>query len=547
MKSEKETPESDADKALKTIDDAITKLKDGDDGAHWEPDVIEAARLISKNDKPLFQRKRSELKKASSDAQIGEWTKEVHASGTPNETEDGQGQGRAIKLYEPEPWNDPVDGASVLTEAYNVIMRHMVMREEDAIACVLWAVHTYIYEIFSHTPRLMISAPDAECGKTVLMTHMVGNLVNRPLPIENMKPAPFFRLAETEHPTYLLDEGDVFLSTDSDLLAGFNNGWEPHGGVIRCVGDDYEARLFSSHCPVAIAGIRIHEKLPATTVSRSIVINLERAARSEIKKEDIYNAKYHRKALLVIGRKISRWCRDHKDEIYSTKPQLPTDVRNRLADKWEPMFAIAQVAGGDWPKKAKKALLGQVDMSEPSKGTILLTDILSVLTPGEEHISTKELIRRLCAMEDSPWADYNFKERDLDRRQIKDRQMARLLKPYNIHSKGVRISATSTPRGYEREPIKKAVDRYVPADTPETSATVQQSSNHAGFSDIASATSANDVADRKARKPRQDAGCCTVADNLGGTQREEVSVNNNCNFSDAPDEPLISNSHREEI
>ena len=66
---------------LKTIDDAIAKLKDGDDGAHWEPDVIETARYLFQNDKPLFQRKRSELKKASSDAQITEWTKEVKGGG----------------------------------------------------------------------------------------------------------------------------------------------------------------------------------------------------------------------------------------------------------------------------------------------------------------------------------------------------------------------------------------------------------------------------------------------------------------------------------
>lgn len=71
----------DADKALEIIDAAIESLKDGDDGAHWEQDVIEAARELFKNDKPLFQRKRSELKKASKDAQITEWTKEVRGGG----------------------------------------------------------------------------------------------------------------------------------------------------------------------------------------------------------------------------------------------------------------------------------------------------------------------------------------------------------------------------------------------------------------------------------------------------------------------------------
>ena len=103
--------------------------------------------------------------------------------------------GRQIKLYEPKPWESAVNGADALQDALNVIMRHMVMREEDAIACVLWAVHTYIYAVFDHTPRLMITAPDAECGKTALMAHMVGNLVNRPQTVELMKAGRTFSIA----------------------------------------------------------------------------------------------------------------------------------------------------------------------------------------------------------------------------------------------------------------------------------------------------------------------------------------------------------------
>ncbi len=62
------------------IDDAIARLKKGDDGAHWESDVIEAAKNLYQNDKPLFQRKRSELKSASKESQITEWMKEINQS-----------------------------------------------------------------------------------------------------------------------------------------------------------------------------------------------------------------------------------------------------------------------------------------------------------------------------------------------------------------------------------------------------------------------------------------------------------------------------------
>jgi len=177
------------------------------------------------------------------------------------------------------------------------------------------------------------------------MVHIVGDLIPKPLVTELMKAAPFFRLAEEAKPSYLIDEMDVFIEQDSDLLAAVNNGWEPHGGVLRCIGDDNEVRKFSTHTPVAMAGIELHKKLPATTVSRSVVVHLERAADDELDEDDVYEARKHRVGIHETGRRLARWCADAKQEIAGRDPTLPPKVRNRLADKWRPLFAIAEVAG----------------------------------------------------------------------------------------------------------------------------------------------------------------------------------------------------------
>jgi hypothetical protein len=43
---------------------------------------------------------------------------------------------------------------------------------------------------------------------------------------------------------------------DNEELCGIlNSGHHAGGQVIRVVGDDFEARAFSTHCPVAIAQI----------------------------------------------------------------------------------------------------------------------------------------------------------------------------------------------------------------------------------------------------------------------------------------------------
>ena len=49
---------------------------------------------------------------------------------------------------------------------------------------------------------------------------------------------------------------------------------------------------------------------------------------------------------------------------------------NRLADNWRPLFALAEAAGGDWPKRARRAfdLLGKPGDEVVSRSVLLLGD-----------------------------------------------------------------------------------------------------------------------------------------------------------------------------
>lgn len=372
-------------------------------------------------------------------------------------------KGGKIDLFEFHLWDVPVTGTDVLDEVRNHILRHMVIDEHQADAVTLWVAHVHLFDKFSHSPRLMITAPDAECGKSLLMAQIVGNLVPRPMITELMKAAPFFRLAEQARPTYLIDEADVFIEQDSDLLAAVNAGWEPLGGVLRCVGDDHEVRKFSTHTPVAIAGIELQNKLPATTVSRSIVVLLERAADDELDEEDIYETRKHQAGILETGRRLARWCADAIKEIAGCDPELPPKVRNRLADKWRPLFAIAEVAGGSWPDRARAALFAQPDLSEPSKGLQLLIDLRHLLGGKPRNIATEDLIEMLANFDETPWDDYNFRQRDPEKRRIQPRQVSGLLKRYGIERATVRTNERpNSAKGYRGSDLEQAWKRYLP-------------------------------------------------------------------------------------
>ena len=54
-----------------------------------------------------------------------------------------------------------------------------------------------------------------------------GKLVQKPLPMEMMKPAPFFRMMQKHKPAFLIDEVGSFLKKDSDLISALNNGVAP--------------------------------------------------------------------------------------------------------------------------------------------------------------------------------------------------------------------------------------------------------------------------------------------------------------------------------
>ena len=56
---------------------------------------------------------------------------------------------------------------------------------------------------------------------------------------------------------------------------------------------------------------------------------------------------------------------------------MPDGIEDRDADVWEALLAVADVAGGDWPERARVALLRllRTQGSTPSLGVRLLADL----------------------------------------------------------------------------------------------------------------------------------------------------------------------------
>jgi len=362
-------------------------------------------------------------------------------------------QGGALQLTDVELWPEAVSGAEVLGEISEAVSRYVALPSGGADASALWAAHTHCFELFQCSPRLNISSPEKGCGKSTLRD-VISVLVPRPLPTENVSVAVLFRVIESKKPTILADEYDAWLRDNEELRGIFNAGHRRGGQVLRCVGEGYEVRGFGVFAPAVLCGIGA---LPVTLHDRSIVIRLERAKPDELSKR--FDSR-HTEHETTLRRKLARWCADNAPRLESCDPVLPSGTFNRLADNWRPLFAIAEIAGGDWPQRAADSfakLTAKTDVDAQGIGTMLLADIQQVFTEtGGSRIFSITLVENLCAKSDRPWPEANRGK------QISDTWLARRLRDFGIYSRTLRIGNKRF-KGYEISDFADAFERYLPA------------------------------------------------------------------------------------
>jgi hypothetical protein len=140
-------------------------------------------------------------------------------------------------------------------------------------------------------------------------------------------------------------------------------------------------------------------------------------------------------------------------------PKLPECAFNRLADNWRPLFAIAEIAGGDWPKRCVDAftnLTSSADVDAQGVGTMLLADIRDIFDRIEDDpVSVADLVDALVEMEDRPWPEFSHGK------PITKVKLSRMLKRFSIVS-AVKREGKTVFRGYAKNAFNDAFARYTP-------------------------------------------------------------------------------------
>jgi hypothetical protein len=385
---------------------------------------------------------------------------------------------------------------SVLNEIYSLVRRYVVLSTPQADVIALWVVHTHAFAAAETTPYLEICSAEKRSGKTRLL-ELLDLLCARPWLTGRVTTAVLGRKVDALRPTLLLDESDAAFRGEKDyaeaLRAILNSGHRRGGKASVCVGQGANIgfRDLDVFCPKAIAGIG---RLPDTISDRAIKIDLRRKARDEVV------ARFRRRDAVAEATPVKElaeaWANANMEALESATAETPELLNDRAADAWEPLAAIAHVAGGDWPARAAMAAralsMGAAEYDE-SLGIQLLADIRCVFVQrGDDRVSTADLLTALTADAEAPWRDWRGRGP---------------LTAY-ILSRTIRVSDESTPKGFKRFQFQDAWKRYLraPEDRPATPPQLRIGERNelesddradgavAGQTGVASADSSSDVA-----------------------------------------------------
>lgn len=370
-----------------------------------------------------------------------------------------------------------VSGVSVAAEVRAYMARFVAYPCPcDLTAHLLWVFHTHNMDKWETTPRLAVLSKEPASGKSRLL-EITETLVPRPVCSVNASPAYLFRrIASPEGPpTLLYDEIDTVFgpkAKENEEIRGVLNAGHRRGATAgRCAvrGKEVFTEELPAYCAVALAGLG---DLPDTILTRSVIIRMKRRAPHE--QVEPYRRRIHSPEGHRLRDQIAAWCEQVADRI--EWPDLPPEIEDRNADVWEPLIAIADAIGEEWPALARAAAVDHVRRSRessPSLGIKLLSDLREVFGQ-HEALGTSAIIEALIKMEESPWEDLRGKPLDA-------RRLARLMDQYGVNRRQVRIG-TWTGKGYLRQDFYDAWVRYLPplasgkSETKETRETNPNSS-----------------------------------------------------------------------
>jgi hypothetical protein len=351
------------------------------------------------------------------------------------------------------------DTREVLRSVYLFLKSFIVFSSDhELMAVTLWVAHTYILDAIDITPRLVIKSPEKQTGKTRLL-ECLKLLVPSPLLTMNVSAAYIARRIGQGRPTILLDEYDaIFTDVGSEknevLRAIINAGYES-GSTYGRVGPNMVPMDFPAYAAVALAGIG---NPPDTILDRAVVINMRRKTKAESVQP--FRKRTIKPTAVAICGALTAWAKLAVDSIDLENTIMPDGIGDRQLDIWEPLIAIADLAGSGWGEHARAAcrVMTAAQAGEDVEEGLsrrLLRDLRTVFA-DDDRLPTDEVLRRLRTLDESEWSGMDYGEA-----RLTPQKLARMLRPYGVKPQRWYVDRAQY-RGYLRADLADAWERYLP-------------------------------------------------------------------------------------
>ncbi len=360
-----------------------------------------------------------------------------------------------------------LDGAAVLAEAHATLTRYVVFPSPEAAdAVTLYAAATHAMPALEFAARLVIKSPVKRCGKSRLLD-VLGQLVARPLTTADISAAALVRSIpdpdKDPPPTVMLDEADAIFGRG---LKGEENAEHLRGILNAGFGRDrpykrwdITTRRVEDCVTFAMAVLAGIGSMPDTIEDRAVVVSMRRKAPYE--RAAKYRIRRDKPRVTAVGDRLAGWVQPLAERVGTAEPAMPDGLNDRAEDVWEALLAVADLAGGDWPVRARTAavtLSAEADAeADVSMSLRLLADLRAVFGDAR-GLHTATILDRLCELDEAPWGDWYG-------RRFNDRDLAKMLRDYKVKSRDVREGGNGDNRkGYRADDLAPAWSACLPRD-----------------------------------------------------------------------------------
>lgn len=178
----------------------------------------------------------------------------------------------------------------------------------------------------------------------------------------------------SDPPMLLIDEADTIFGAkagdNEDLRGLLNAGHQRNRPTLRYNPGKDDVEDIQTFAMAALAGIGV---MPDTIEDRAAIIRMRRRAPGE--EVEPYRIRRDGPQLGELRQRLNQWLTAHLDVLTAATPDMP--LEDRAADTWEPLIAVADLAGGNWPRAARKAAVALTSDRDAGDEASLHTRLLS--------------------------------------------------------------------------------------------------------------------------------------------------------------------------